>query len=548
MISEQFRDLIAFGVRMEAARVVKTSITLTIDGGLSSTLPISPWFPVWRTAIEALVAVVGGAGGRLVIAEVSALRALLFEGPDHPFIVDLASIGGSLANTFGILESVPFWEPQVVIHRGSKEIRRLADLKINDVGEAELEEALRRAAHQFLTVLREIGQEGRTLAEEVEAGNVLDLWSPMEGAALAPLGAVHVGGNVPVRIEGPDPATCRALRVLVLAVWRDRFGGADLVRRREKVIATSIPQELAHQSVFPLQRVDRVETRGGGVVVMVADRSEYLLRTAAAPPAVLDVLRFMAQVGKWYPVVADRLIRHLLRRCTEMYLSGGNPDSLIARSLTYDGGWSKLTEEAGINSSHRAEVPRVVTLLRAWNGIDGSQPALILDSYLSGQRGGKSVLTVVVGDLLFPDSKYLHNLPRGKGNLLPVLERPETRIPGVSGEKTSNIVLYHWLLVDTIRAGAIRMVETSEGPAVLLSKSARRAAAISAGLSPSEGEAVDRVWIGDGAGSWLTETGLRTRDGAVRLRDDDAMRLLIDACKGAKERGKSAARQRKRRG
>jgi len=520
---------------MEAGRIVKSSITLTIDGGPSTIVPLSPWLSVWKAAIAALVKI--GGDGRLVPAEVSALTGMLSE-PDHPFIVSLANIGRSIADTFDILNDMPFWEPQPIMHRGSAEIRALRDLTIGDVTEAESEVSLRKAADIFLAMLREIGEEGRTLAEDVEAGDILDLWTPMGGAALAPLGAVHLGGAVPVRIQGPDPATCRAMRVLVLAVWRDRFGGAELVRRASKVLAVTVPQELAQQSVYPLQRFNRVESRGAGVLVAVADQSEYLLKTATAPPAVLDVLITLLRAGEWYPAVADRLIRHLLRRCTEVYRAGGNPDSVTVRTIKYDGGWSRLADEAGINSRHRAELPHVVALLRAWNGIDGSQPALILDSYLSGRRGGKSVLTIVVGDLLFPDSKYLHKLAdEGRGNLLPVLDRPETSIPGISGEKTSNIILYGWLLVDTIRASAIRMVETSEGPAIPLSQATRRAAAKEAGLSASEGEAADRVWIGGGAGSWLTEAS----HGAVRLKDGDAMRLLIDAHEGAKKRRKSAA-------
>jgi len=559
MGAHDITDLLAAGIRMEHGRH-RTDHTITMKEihGLDMdgySVVSNVWQDVWRTTLRALVAVAGGDGGMLYPAEVERLRALVAE-ENPPILATLEGYGSRLARFIGISDSLPQWEAQTGYMHG------IGPAEVRDLGLVSKtgEEVLAEVAAELRAILREIGAEGARLAEKLP-GLDLSIWLPMEpeelaeelagdlaGARLVALGALRMNGRpAPVRIVGPDPATCQALRYLALAVWRDLFGGAELVKRAGKALAPSIPQELAQQSMFPLQRVDRVESRGGGVLVAVAGRSEYALVTAGIRPDIIDVLRWLARAETWYPAVADRLLRHIITRCAGIYLSGAGPDTLTVPMLKYEGGWSKLAKEAGISEKHRGELPRVVALLRAWKGVDGLQPALIMEYTLSGgHRGERALLTILVGEPLFPGSTYIHRIQKGPGRrLLPVLARPETAIPGVSGEKTSNMLLYHWLIVAALRdsAGAGRLVETSEGPAILLPKAARRAAAKEAGLSASEGEAVDRVWIGGGAGSWLTEPD---QEGGLRTRDGAAMRLLLDASELSEKARKAAAIRRKK--
>lgn len=473
-----------------------------------------------------------------------------------PLVLSLAEIGESFSKILDEAQicQMSGWDPQPGRWWG-RAPRLLADLGVQaDPATATL--LLNQARNLLVEFLNEIGAEGKNLAKAAAVMDASALWSPVDDAPVVPLGALQIGEGAPTRIHGPDPATCRALRMIALAVWMDRCGGAAQVERADRIIerairkaiAPALPASIIQNSLSTLEYAKKVIAVGDEVGSNALPRLAILVREnpssalqefhlyepssypgATLPKLAVDGLRALVEQATWFPVLAEKLVRHLAVRCWEAFRAN-NYDSLTARELVYVGGWSKLAEEAGINSRYRGDIPRMIALLRIWKGSDGNQHALIYDYHVTEASGRHpSRVTITVGKGLVPG--HAAELPRGEGRrLLPVLDLPELQIQGVGKDRAGGLLAYQWELLAALRdVVASEVGGIGNDKAILLPKKLRTLAAERAGLTDKEATAADRVWIGDGPGAWLKPVG----EDRVMLMDTRAFDLLSNAEKQA---------------
>lgn len=534
--NEQYRAFLALRVRLvHGLRGVRRSVTVrTNDGREASLMLADTWPRFWRASVRALVAV---AGDRLAPAELAILRDV---GDDSPFLAILAEWGDrldlalreattarGLPDVVAGAENPGFWQPQSPSwHVGRPGFTR----EVSEIDmEVELEPAdLPTFGAALVAVLRDVGEEGGRLAASLD---LADLWEPMADAERVPMGALDMGdGLAPVRIFGPDPATCRALRALVLAVWRDRGGGAELWEaeegrreRLEQYHAGTVGFDVVRRVIHPL-RTGILSEDGGALLLR---KGAGLVGSFPGLDAAA-VLRIRENPGLFQSVAFPRLLRCFCYRTWEQAIEGVNPFTRLQFA-----GLAGLARAIGV--SDKTEIANLPELLRAGQEYRGGRldlPPLWTVQLPETMPRGSNVLTinVDVGPGMCPG--YVSEGKKQDKWLLPVLSWS----PSFAGISRRRRAMAEFLLIalllelrDSVARGR------RDGELIELSKGQCERAADWAGASRSELATLLEQWIGEGAlvaeegGPWLR----RGPGDLVLVLEEGPRRVLLGAANSA---------------
>jgi hypothetical protein len=465
--------------------------------------------------------------GKMQPSEAAKLREAAHQ--DSPLVRALAGVGEVFLEKTGILAALPEgWEPQTgIIHSGRKgEDVDVSGVNVSSSNQEETDRDLAGCVGVLAELLRETGEEGAGLAAGLAEVDAATLWAPLpevdlvgelEGARRVPLGAVHIGdGGPPIRVFGPDSATCKALRLLVLAVWRDRFGGAVLVRWP----SPTIPSGLVRRVLEPMREGTLAEEEEG---LVLRDGKALVGRFPSLDSE--SVARILERPDLFRSVAFARLILALPWWTWNQAIQGVNPYTRLEfTGLTSFG--------AALGISDRTEVAGLPDLLLAGQEYRGARLDLapLWMAYLpTGGKMGRgrhpATVRIDVGEALAPYG--YDQFARGEDRrLLPVLPAPCLE-PVNRRRRAPALFLqfaFLWELRDSVARG-----NTRNGAIELTYRQMERAADRS-GVTRSELTALVSVWIGEPeSGAWL----VREEGDLVRVADSGAHEVLIGAAERA---------------
>lgn len=403
-------------------------------------------------------------------------------------------------------------------------------------------EAMQRA---YLRILEFYGDRGKDLAAQLAADlsapdpipTLLAQWVPPADAAPIPFlwgEEVTATGRTMVLRDAewwvasvPDPAQCRAMRIIVYVVW---------LRLQELRQIQATPDRYPHPVLPTLVlkhgetwRTHRPEISDEGMVL----RSSSGKAEATFPGLLPEVAaRLVDNPGVMAGLTARRLFRLLPRLAWEQAMRGVNPfNRLVFQGL------QDLAGQLDIQNSRQIGMLRDILLAgQEWRQEDLRLPPLWQVWMPERMARGRAVseIRIDVGEALCPGFVPPRSAPHDLRWLLPVLPLPD--LSAMDNARQTLLEALQWSLLIELRQSAASGEVLGEN--LRLTVGQRHRAADRAGISRTEMERAlyghngSVPWIGtfDNPGdAWLIDWGQEW----FRLSESGAQKILLSAAERA---------------